>query len=142
MSAPTPASSPPTIHPVVDGYLLWRFFKEGLRRITGVPTDASVLTTLFALGVLADILRRFAAPPLLKVLRAKLPSLASTVMGGAVVREIPGSIGGVHTRGKPFAGTMIALSTVPKMLQLLVLITAPVRRIPAALVAFVRRYGL
>ena len=35
MSAPTPTSSPPTIHPVVDGYLLWRFFKEGLRRITG-----------------------------------------------------------------------------------------------------------
>lgn len=142
MSASTPTSSPDTIHPVADAYLLWRFFKEGLRRITGVPADASFLTTLFAIGVLADILRRLTAPPLLKLLRAKPPSFASTVMAAAVVREIPGSIGGVHTRNKPFAGTMIALSTVSKMLEALRVITAPARRFPAALAAFVRRYGI
>jgi hypothetical protein len=63
-------------------------------------------------------------------------------MAGAVVREIPGSFGGAHTRGKPFAGTMIAISLVAQVLQVLGLITAPARRAPAALVAFVRRYGV
>jgi hypothetical protein len=94
------------MHPVADAYVLWRLFKVALRGITGVSTDASLLTTLFAVGVLANALRRVAAP-LLKAVRPTPPSFASTVMAGAVVREIPGSIGGVHTRGKPFAGTMI-----------------------------------
>ena len=63
-------------------------------------------------------------------------------MAGAVVREIPGSIGGAHTRGKPLGDTMIAISQVAQVLQVLRLITAPVRRIPATLAAFVRRYGI
>ena len=85
-------------HPIADAYLLWRLFKEGLRRITGVPTDASLLTTLFAIGVLAYALRRLAAP-LLKKARPKLPSFPSTAMAGAAVWEIPGSIGGLRTHG-------------------------------------------
>jgi hypothetical protein len=63
-------------------------------------------------------------------------------MAAAVVREIPGSIGGAHTRGKPFAGTMIAISLVAPVRRVLRLITAPVLRVPAALAAFVRRYGI
>jgi len=132
---------PARMHPVADAYLLWRLCKEALRRITGVPRDASFLTTLFAASVLANALRHIAAPAL-KALRRTPPSFASTVMAGAVVREIPGSIGGAHTRGKPLAGTMIAISQVAQVLQVLRLITAPVRRIPAALAAFVRRYGI
>jgi hypothetical protein len=130
------------MHPVADAYLLWRLlFKEGLRRITGVPTDASLLTTLFAVAVLANALRQVLAP-LVKLIRPTPPSFASAVMAGAAVREIPGSIGGVHTRGKPVAGTMIAISLMAPALHVLRLITAPALRIPAALVAFVRRYGI
>ena len=128
-------------HPIADAYLLWRLVKETVHRITGVPKDASFLTTLFALGVLANALRRVAAP-LLKLVRPTRPSFASTVMVGAVVREIPGGIGGVHTRGRPLAGTMIAISLVMQVFQVLRVITAPARRIPAALTAFVRRYGI
>ena len=49
-------------HPITDAYILWRLFKEALRRITGVPTDASLPIRLFAIGVLASVLRRIAAP--------------------------------------------------------------------------------
>jgi hypothetical protein len=128
-------------HPIADAYLLWRLFKETVHRVTGVPRDASFITTMFALGVLAGALRKVAAP-LLKLARPTAPSFASTVMAGAVVREIPGGIGGVHTRGRPFAGTMIAISLVAQVLQVLRVITAPALRIPAALMAFVRRYGI
>ena len=128
-------------HPIADAYLLWRLFKEALRRVTGVPTDASVLTTLFAVGVLANALRRVAAPSL-KLVRPTPPSFASTVLAGAVVREIPGSIGGAHTSGKSSAGTMITICLVAQVLQVLRLITAPARRAPAALAASVRRYGV
>jgi hypothetical protein len=128
-------------HPIADAYLLWRLFKEALRRITGVPTDASLLRTLFAAGVLANALHAVAAP-VLKRARPTPPSFASTVMAAAVVREIPGSIGGAQTRGKPLAGTMIAISLLTNVLQALRLITAPARKIPAAVAAFVRRYGI
>jgi hypothetical protein len=43
------------LHPIADAYVLWRLFKEALRRITGVPTNASFLATVFALGVLATL---------------------------------------------------------------------------------------
>ena len=71
--------------------------------------------------MLANALRHIAAPAL-KALRRTPPSFASTVMAGAVVREIPGSIGGAHTRGKPLGGTMIAISQVAQVLQVLRLI--------------------
>ena len=79
---------PARMHPVADAYLLWRLCKEALRRITGVPRNASFLTTLFAASVLANALRHIAAPSL-KALRRTPPSFAGTVMAGAVVREIP-----------------------------------------------------
>jgi hypothetical protein len=129
-------------HPNANAYLLWRFFKQALRGITGVPTDASFLTTLFAIGVLASALRSVTAPLLRLLFRPWKPSFADTAMAGAVVREIPGSIGGVHARGKPFASTMIVVCLVAPMLQLLRLITAPACRAPAALAAFVKRYGV
>jgi hypothetical protein len=128
-------------HPIADAYLLWRLFKEALRRITGVPTDASLPTTMFAAGVLANALHALAAP-VLKRARPTPPSIASSVMAAAVVREIPGSVGGAQTRGKPLAGTMIAISLLTQVLPALRLITAPARKIPAAVAAFVRRYGI
>ena len=129
-------------HPIADAYLLWRAFKQALRGITGVPTDASFLTTMFAIGILASALRSIAAPLLRPLFRPWKPSFADTAMAGAVVGGIPGSIGGVHTRGKRFAGTMIAVSLLAPMLQVLRLITAPALRAPAALAAFVKRYGV
>ena len=142
-AAPRRDARPGTVrlHPIADAYVLWRLFKVALRGITGVPADASLLTMLSALGVLANALRRVAAPSP-KAVRPTPPSFASAVMVGAVVREIPGSIGGAHTRGKSSAGTIIAISLVAQVLRVLRLVTAPARRIPAALAAFVRRYGV
>jgi len=128
-------------HPIADAYLLWRLFKVMLRGITGVPTDASLLTTLFAVGVLMNALRRVTAP-LRERLRPKPPSLASAVMAAAVAREIPGSLGGAHTRGEPLAGTMISVSLVAQLLQVLRPVINLERKARAAFPAFVRRYGI
>jgi hypothetical protein len=125
-----------------DTYLTFAMLKEALRRITGVPTAASFLTTMFAIGILANALRSIAAPLLRPLFRPWKPSFADTAMAGAVVREIPGSIGGVHARGKSFAGTMVAVSLLAPMFQVVRLMTAPARRAPAALAAFVKRYGV
>ena len=128
-------------HPVADAYLIWRLFKHALHGITGVPADASPLTALFAVGVLADAMRQVAAPSLRRV-RPPRPSGANVVMAVAVAREIPGSLGGSYTRSKPFAGTLIAISLLLPVLHILRRITAPARRFPAALAALVRRYGI
>src|SRR5271166_5843172 len=71
--------------------------KDTLRRLAGFPRGTSFLATLFTFGVLADALGRIVAPAL-RASRPAPPSLASTALAGAVVREIPGSIGGKHTR--------------------------------------------
>jgi hypothetical protein len=114
---------------VGDTYVGFRLLKEALRRITGVPTDASFLTTLFAIGILASAFRIPAR--VLRVFRAGHPSFADTMMGGAVIREAPGGIGGARTRGTPFAGTLIAISLMAPALRLVVsalrLIAVPAR---------------
>jgi hypothetical protein len=102
------------MRPVADAYILCRLSRWHSAASRGF-TDASILTTLFAVGALANAPRAAAAPSP-KPVRLP-PSFASTVMVGAVVREIPGSIGGAHTRGNPFA-------------------------VPAAIAAFVRRRGV
>ena len=120
-----------------DAYIAIRLLKEVLRRIAGVPADASFLTTLFALGVLADALRRVAAPAL-RAFRPKRPSVADAMIAVAVLREPPRAIAGVRASETWFTGTMIALSLVVPALRR---IAAPALRAPAAFAAFARRYG-
>ena len=111
---------------------MWaHLMKEAVHRITGLPWSASFLATTFALGVLADALRRTAAP-LLKVFRPGWPSFASTAMFTAVVRYALRGIGGSHVSDTPFAGTMIALGLCGPGLRLVAL---PVHLFRAAVAA-------
>src|SRR5258708_28370594 len=43
-------------------YLSYKFFREMVKRTTGVPAEAPLLAALFAVGVLGNALRRLAAP--------------------------------------------------------------------------------
>jgi hypothetical protein len=52
---------------LVDAYIAVRVLKEELRRISGVPTGTSVLTTMFGIGVLATVMLRIAAPTLRRI---------------------------------------------------------------------------
>jgi hypothetical protein len=123
---------------VGDTYVGFRLLKEGLRRITGVPTDASLLTTLFAIGIVASAFRIPAW--VLRALRPRHPSVADTMMAGAAIREAPGAIGGAGARGTPFAGTLIAISLLAPALRLVVsalrLIAVPAHRVRTTLAGF------
>src|SRR2546430_13896948 len=85
---------------LVDAYIAVRVVKEGLRRISGVPTGTSVLTTMFGIGVLATAIHRIAAPAL-PAFPPKHPSLAGTGIAAAVPRDTPPPIPGVRGRGTP-----------------------------------------
>jgi len=127
------------MHPVGDAYIAWRLFKEVLHRTTGLPRDASLLATLFTVGVLANAFRRLASP-VLRVFRPKRPSLADALIAGAVLREVPGSIAGERARGTPFAGAMILFGLAaggrrPEVVK-------PAFRGLRSLAAFARRYGV
>ena len=67
-----------------DTYIAYRLLKETIRRVVGIPTDASLLTTMVALGVSVSVLRRLAAP-VLRASRPEAPSFATTMMAAAVV---------------------------------------------------------
>ena len=82
-----------------DAYIAIRFLRETPRRIAGLPTDASFLTTLFAIGVLATALRRIAAPAL-RVFRPRHPSFAGTMIAGAR-RRGPSRRGGIRRSAGP-----------------------------------------
>ena len=127
-----------------DTYITFRLLKEALRRIAGVSTDASFLTTMFAIGILASAFRDIAAPVLRRLFRPWKPSLADTVMAGAVIREAPGAIVGVRARGTPLAGTMIAVGLAAPALRLVVsaigLIGVAARGVRAALAAYGREW--
>ena len=43
-------------------YLAYKFFREAVKRTTGVPAEAPLLTALFAIGIVGNALRRLAAP--------------------------------------------------------------------------------
>lgn len=138
--APSRDQHPGTVRMLVgDAYIATRLFKEALHRITGIPRDASFLTTLFTIGVLANALGRVAARAL-RVFRPRRPSLASTMMAGAVLREIPGSAVGVRARVRPLDGTLIAISLVAPAAPSVRRIVVPVLRLPAVLAAFFRGY--
>jgi hypothetical protein len=64
-------------------YMVYRLLREMLRRVTGIPAGSSLLATLFAFGVLANALRRLAAP-LLKVVRPGRPSFAAIMFALAI----------------------------------------------------------
>jgi hypothetical protein len=119
---------------VGDAYTAICLLKEALRRIAGIPTGASFLTTIFAIGVLANSLRRVAAPAL-RVLRPRHPSFAGSAIALAVLREAPGGIAGARARDTRLTGTIIAMSLLAPAFRR---VAVPARRARAA---FGRRYS-
>jgi hypothetical protein len=112
-----------------DAYIAIRLLREALRRVAGVRADASLLTTMFAIGVLANALRRVAAP-VLRVFRPRPTTLADATIATAVAREVPRGLAGIRAGDKPFAVTMIAVSLVAPALRG---IAAPALRLRAGL---------
>ncbi|HEV2922460.1 MAG TPA: hypothetical protein VGW98_00345 [Solirubrobacteraceae bacterium] len=117
-----------------DAYIATCLLKEALRRIAGVPTGGSFLTTIFAIGVLANAFRRVAAPAL-RAFRPAHPSFAGTAMAAAVLREAPRGIAGARARDTRFTGTIIAMSLLAPALRRIAL---PALRARAA---FARQYA-
>src|SRR2546421_8549070 len=113
---------------LVDAYIAVRVVKEGLRRISGVPTGTSVLTTMFGIGVLVTAIHRIAAPAL-RAFRPH-PSVAGTAIAVAVLRDAPGGIAGVRGRDTRYGRTAITMALVAPALRR---IDAPERMARAAL---------
>src|SRR2546421_6755415 len=106
--------------PIRATYTAYRFCKEALHGLVGVNREASVLTTMFAVGVLASAFRPVAAP-LLKLFRPRRPpppSFAGSAMTVAVLRELTGSIGGEQLRTTPYASAIIATGLVAPAFRL------------------------
>jgi hypothetical protein len=119
---------------LVDAYIALRVLKEGLRRISGVPTGTSVLTTIFGIGVLATALHRIAAP-VLRAFRPRHPTAAGTAIAVAVLRDAPRGIAGVRGKDTRYGRTAITMSLVAPALRR---IDAPERMARGVLR---RRYG-
>jgi hypothetical protein len=92
-------------------YIVYRLLKEMLRRIAGVPPGWSFLGTMFAFGVLANALRRIAAPAL-GTFRPRFPSLAGITFAIAVPAAILRRITGVGTSDSLLVGTTVAVCLV------------------------------
>jgi hypothetical protein len=97
-------------------YIVYRLLKEMLRRITGVPAGSSFLATIFAFGVLANALRRIAAPAL-RAFRPRLPSLADIMFAAAVPVAILRRITGVGTTDSLLVGTTVGVCLVRPALR-------------------------
>jgi hypothetical protein len=90
-------------------YLMYRLLKELLRRVTGVPAGSSLLATTFAFGVLANALRRIAAPRL-TAFRPVAPSLAGILFAIAVPAALLRRITGGRSTDSLLVGTTVAVN--------------------------------
>ena len=120
-------------------YIAYRLLKEALHRLVGVNREASVLTTMFVVSVLAGACRPVAAP-LLKLLRPRRPpppSFAGSVMAVGVVRQLTDRIGGEPLRTTPYANAIIATGLVAPAFRLVAL---PVQIVQAAFAGVVRAW--
>jgi hypothetical protein len=94
-------------------YIMYRLLREVLRRIAGVPAGSSLLTTVFALGVLANALRHLGAP-LLRAFRPGSPSLAAIIFVVAVPAAVLRRITGLRATDAMLVGTTVGVGlTVP-----------------------------
>jgi hypothetical protein len=90
-------------------YLMYRLLRELLRRLTGVPAGSSVLATTFAFGVLANALRRIAAPTL-RAFRPRPLSLAGMLFVVAVPVALLRRITGARSTDSLLVGSTVAVS--------------------------------
>ena len=115
-------------------YLSYKFFREIVRRTTGVPAEAPLPAALFAVGVVARALARLAAP-VFKPLRPRPVSAPDMLAAVAVPSAILQRATGVPARDAPIvSGALVTGAALPTMRILLAL----ARLVPAALGEVVR----
>ena len=110
-------------------YLAYKFFREAVKRTTGVPAEAPLLTALFAIGIVGNALRRLAAP-VFKPFRPRPPSAPDVLAAVAVAPAILGRATGVPARDATIVGGAIATSAALPTMRILVALT---RLVPALL---------
>jgi len=109
-------------------YLSYKFFRELVHRTTGVPTDAPFLASIFAVGVVANALRRSIAPAF-KRFRPKPPTVSDAMLAIAVPAEMIRHATGVRHGDTPLVGAAIGLGVIAPALGA---IAAMARMVPAA----------
>jgi hypothetical protein len=115
-------------------YLSYKFFRELVHRTTGVPAEAPLLASIFAVGVVANALRRFIAPAF-RAFRPRSPSLPDTMLAVAVPAAMIRRATGVRVNDTPLVGTAVRFGL---MAPAFGAIAALARMMPAAFAAFRR----
>jgi len=113
-------------------YLSYKFSRELVRRTTGVPAEAPVLASIFAVGVVANALRRYIAPafaPAFKAFRPRSPSIPDTMLAIAVPAAMIGRTTGVRANDTPLVGAAVGFALIAPAFAA---IAAMARMIPAA----------
>jgi hypothetical protein len=115
-------------------YLSYKFFRETVRRTTGVPAEAPLPAALFAVGVVVKALARLAAP-VFKPLRPRPLSAPDVLAAVAVPSAVLQRATGVPARDAPImTGALVTGAALPTMHILVAL----ARLVPAALGGVVR----
>jgi hypothetical protein len=114
-------------------YLSYKFSRELVRRTTGVPAEAPILASIFAVGVVANALRRIA--PAFKAFHPKSPSIPDAMLATAVPAAFIRRATGVRTNDMPLVGAAIGFGLIAPAFGA---IAAMARMVPAAFAAFRR----
>lgn len=122
---------------LADAVLAYKVFRELAKNATGVPVDAPLIAALFGLGVLANALRRVAAP-MFRALRPRPASAPDALVAFAIQSAIVQRATGASAEDAPVVGAAMAVAATLPAAHLLRTIA---RIIPAAVNA-VRRFVL
>jgi hypothetical protein len=117
-------------------YLSYKFWREMVRRTTGVPAEAPLLASIFAVGVVANTARRFIAPAF-RPLRPRSPSAPDVMLAIAVPSAAIRRATGVDVNDAPLVGAAIGFGL---MAPALGAIAALAGMMPAAFAAL-RRFA-
>ncbi|HWX97052.1 MAG TPA: hypothetical protein VNZ01_09395 [Solirubrobacteraceae bacterium] len=117
-------------------YLSYKFWREMVRRTTGVPVEAPLLAAIFAVGVVADAIRGLIAPAF-RPLRPRSPSASDAMWAIAVPPAIVRGATGVKANDAPLVGAAIGFGLIAPALSA---IAALARMVPAGFAAL-RRFA-
>jgi hypothetical protein len=117
-------------------YLSYKFWRELVRRTTGVSAEAPLPVAIFAVGVLANALRRLIAPAF-RVFRPRSPSAADAMLAIALPSAVVGRATGVKSNDAPLVGVAVGFGLIAPTLSA---IAALAGTIPAAFAAL-RRFA-
>jgi hypothetical protein len=124
---------------ISDTYITFCLLKEALRRIAGVPTDASLLAVMVCWRTHSATSQRGCSE-----YRPAHPSFADTMSAVAMQREALRGIVGVQARDTPFVATLIAIGLLAPAFRLVAsalrLIAVTARRLRPASAAYGREW--